>query len=77
MTISAGIRQCALKRGAATCGSCPELETCPTVGTILSNRPEALENLKKQAIFWKYRAASVYNAGRTVFFLKQVSPLIV
>lgn len=46
-----GIRQCALKRGAATCGSCPELEACPTVGTILSNRPEALENLKKQAIF--------------------------
>ena len=46
-----GIRQCALKRGAATCGSCPELETCPTVGAILSNRPEALEKLKKQAIF--------------------------
>ena len=46
-----GIRQCALKRGAATCGNCPELETCPTVGAILSNRPEALENLKKQAIF--------------------------
>ena len=32
-------------------GNCPELETCPTVGAILSNRPEALENLKKQAIF--------------------------
>lgn len=46
-----GIRQCALKRGAATCGNCLELETCPTVGAILSNRPEALENLKKQAIF--------------------------
>ena len=46
-----GIRQCALKRGVASCGGCPKLETCPTVGAILSNRPEALENLKKQTIF--------------------------
>ncbi|MBS6533677.1 MAG: DUF3795 domain-containing protein [Oscillospiraceae bacterium] len=46
-----GIRQCALTRGVASCGGCPELETCPTVGAILSNRPEALENLKKQTIF--------------------------
>lgn len=40
------IRQCALKKGAATCGDCPELETCPTVGAIFSNSPGARENLK-------------------------------
>ena len=41
-----GIRQCALKKGVTTCGDCPDIEKCPTVGTILSNNPEALKNLR-------------------------------
>ena len=40
------IRKCALKKGAATCGDCSELEGCPTVGAILENNPSALKNLK-------------------------------
>ena len=43
-----GIRQCALKKGVPTCGQCPELETCGTVGAIFANNPAALENLKRQ-----------------------------
>ncbi|MDD6679197.1 MAG: DUF3795 domain-containing protein [Firmicutes bacterium] len=39
------IRQCALKKGAQTCGDCGELEKCPTLRTILENNPEALKNL--------------------------------
>ena len=42
-----GIRQCALKKGAVTCGNCPDMETCPVVGEIISNEPEALKNLKE------------------------------
>lgn len=41
-----GIRQCALKRGVTTCGDCPDMEICQTVGAILSNNAEALNNLK-------------------------------
>lgn len=41
-----GIRKCALRKGAATCGDCPDMETCQTVRTIISNNPEALKNLK-------------------------------
>lgn len=40
------IRQCALKKGVATCGDCPEVDRCQTVGAIFSTRPEARENLK-------------------------------
>ena len=40
------IRQCAMKRGVDTCGGCPELEICPTVGAITKNSPAALENLR-------------------------------
>ena len=40
------IRKCALKKGVSTCGDCPELETCPTVGAIIENNLSALENLK-------------------------------
>ena len=40
------IRQCALKKGAATCGDCPGGDRCQTVGAIFSTRPEARENLK-------------------------------
>lgn len=41
------IRQCALKKGVVTCGDCPELENCQIVGAVISNNPEALENLKR------------------------------
>lgn len=40
------IRQCALKRGVATCGNCPDMEKCETVGMVISNNPDALKNLK-------------------------------
>ena len=39
------IRQCALKRGMVTCGNCPEMEHCPTVGAIFAHNPQARENL--------------------------------
>lgn len=42
-----GIRQCALQKGVTTCGDCPELESCQTVGAILSNNPAARKNLKR------------------------------
>lgn len=41
-----GIRRCALEKGVATCGDCPDMETCPTVGAVTANRPETLENLR-------------------------------
>ena len=41
-----GTRQCALKKGVTTCGDCPDIETCQTVGMIISNNPDALKNLK-------------------------------
>ena len=41
------VRRCALKKGMTTCGDCPDLESCPTVGEIISNNPEALANLKE------------------------------
>ena len=41
-----GIRKCALNKGVSTCGDCPDLEICPTVGAILENNPAALDNLK-------------------------------
>ena len=41
------IRQCALKKGVETCGSCAEMKTCETVGMIISNNAKALENLTK------------------------------
>ena len=40
------IRQCARKRAVTTCGNCPELETCATVGAVLANSPEARKNLR-------------------------------
>lgn len=40
------IRQCALERGVVTCGCCPELEKCEKVGMVISNDPDALNNLK-------------------------------
>lgn len=41
-----GIRQCALNKGVDTCGECPEVETCSTVGAIIENNSSALDNLK-------------------------------
>ena len=46
-----GIRQCALKKGVATCGDCPDLEICQTVGEIIANNPDALKNLRGQAAY--------------------------
>ena len=39
------VRRCARQRGVDTCGDCPEVETCPTVGAIFANAPQAKENL--------------------------------
>lgn len=41
------VRQCALKKGVTTCGACPELANCSTVGEIIANNPSALENLQR------------------------------
>ena len=40
------IRKCAVGNGLETCGGCPDLDTCPTVGMVISNNPAALDNLK-------------------------------
>lgn len=39
------VRRCARQRGVVTCGDCPEMESCPTVGAIFTNNPQAKENL--------------------------------
>lgn len=39
------IRQCALKKGVETCGSCSERETCKTLSAVISNNAEAKSNL--------------------------------
>ena len=39
------VRRCARQRGVVTCGDCPEVETCPTVGAIFANAPQAKKNL--------------------------------
>ncbi len=39
------IRKCAVKKGVETCGDCPELERCGTVGAVLENSTEARKNL--------------------------------
>ena len=45
-----GIRRCALKKGVTTCGHCPDMENCQTRGMITANNPEALNNLRGQAV---------------------------
>ncbi len=40
------IRQCALKNGYETCGSCSYLEKCEKVAMITGNNDEALRNRK-------------------------------
>lgn len=39
------IRKCALGKGVETCGKCSEKTDCQTLDSILSNSPEAAENL--------------------------------
>jgi hypothetical protein len=39
------IRSCALGKGFETCGECVELDTCPTIGAIFANAPDAKNNL--------------------------------
>ena len=39
------IRQCALNKGVETCGGCPEMERCGTVGQIHAGASEARDNL--------------------------------
>lgn len=41
------IRQCAIKKGVATCGDCQELDHCQTLRTFIDNNPDALKNLQK------------------------------
>ena len=43
------IRQCALCKGYETCGNCSQIDSCGTVGMVLSNNAEAAGNLKKEA----------------------------
>lgn len=40
------VRQCAMRRGVETCGSCLEMESCDKVGAIIGNNDKARENLK-------------------------------
>ncbi len=42
------IRQCALGKAVETCGECTAMNGCKTVGMIISNNAEALENLKNK-----------------------------
>ena len=39
------IRTCAETKGHESCGTCTELDTCPTVGFVLQHVPDARENL--------------------------------
>lgn len=42
------IRQCAMRRGYATCGDCAELDACESVAMILRNNADARSNLCAQ-----------------------------
>lgn len=39
------IRHCAMGKGVATCGDCPDMEGCPRVGKVFANAPSAKDNL--------------------------------
>lgn len=41
------IRKCAMAKKLHTCGGCTEMEQCKTLGMVISNNPQALENLKR------------------------------
>ena len=43
------IRQCALNKKCETCGDCSNINICQTVGMVISNNAEALDNLKSKA----------------------------
>ena len=40
------IRQCVLRRGYATCGSCAEMDTCEKLGAITGSNAAARRNLQ-------------------------------
>lgn len=40
------VRQCALKKDIMTCGDCPEIETCQTIGAVIAANPDVIKNLK-------------------------------
>ena len=42
------IRQCALNKAVETCGGCPSMELCKTVGMVHNSNTEALNNLKSK-----------------------------
>lgn len=42
------IRQCALGKAHETCGDCESMGGCKTVGMVISNNAEALNNLKNK-----------------------------
>lgn len=42
-----GIRQCALKKKAATCGECPDLDYCQMMKEFIANNPGVLKNLQE------------------------------
>ena len=42
------IRQCAVKMGCETCGSCCKMASCEKVGKIIGNNEQALLNLKRR-----------------------------
>ena len=50
------IRQCAQKRAVATCGSCPELETCATRRGRLGKQPGGPEKPAGSPITFPHRA---------------------
>ena len=41
------IRQCAMERGAETCGSCGEMASCEKLGAIIGNNSDARKNLMR------------------------------
>lgn len=43
------IRQCAMERGFATCGDCPDMENCETVGMVHKSNAEAKRRLTGQS----------------------------
>ena len=40
------IRKCAMANDLETCGGCAEKDTCPKVGAIWQNNPQAKKNLE-------------------------------
>lgn len=42
------IRLCVMKKGYDTCGDCPELHTCGTLGELAVNAPYVFDNLKSK-----------------------------